>query len=138
MARGRKTGGRNFRPGEGRPRGSINKVPAGFKPSIKAIYEKLMAAHPEEWESAIRTAIRKGGRDAFAHIQLAAHYFDGRPVERMEMKSDREVLIVDTISKLAEAKRKYPEEFQDEKPQGAAGDDPDAEVVLRGNPTLRQ
>ncbi len=128
--------GRPYKKGQGgRPKGAKNRVPPTFRASIKAMYEKLVSQHPADWEAAIMKAVRKGGSPAFQHIQLALFVLDGKPTERIEMGKGQEVLIIDTYSALQEAKRKYPEEFQDSASPGAsepkAEDDEDEEVVVR-------
>ncbi len=128
--------GRPFKKGQGgRPKGAKNRVPSEVKASLKAIYEELAIEDRDQWKATIRRIMRRGGRDSFAHFQLAGYYLDGRPVERVEMAKGQEVLIIDTFSAREEAKKKYPEEFQESPPPGAsepkAEDDEDEEVIVR-------
>lgn len=90
MAKGKKTGGRNFKKGQGgRKKGAKDKVPRSFKASIKNIYERLATEEPELFEGAIRRDLKsKRGSVAFQHTQLAAHYLDGKPAETIKVRPD--------------------------------------------------
>lgn len=73
----------------GRPKGSGDKVPRTFTASIKAMYEKLATEHPEMFEGAIkRDLTARHGTAAFHHVQLAAHYLDGKPKEQLELSGE--------------------------------------------------
>jgi hypothetical protein len=64
-------------------------VPRTFRASIKTMYEKLATENPELFEDAIRRDLKaKGGTAAFHHVQLAAHYLDGKPKEQVEISGD--------------------------------------------------
>ncbi len=77
----------------GRKKGTPDKVPATFKASIKAMYEKLVSQHPADWERAIMQAVRKGGSPAFQHVQLALHVLDGKPRETIQVEPDRNFIM---------------------------------------------
>lgn len=90
MAKGRKTGGRNFKKGQGgRKKGSKDKVPRSFKASIKAMYERLALEEPQLFEGAIKRDLKsRRGSVAFQHTQLAAYYLDGKPAETIKVRPD--------------------------------------------------
>lgn len=76
---------------KGRPRGSKDAVPRTFKASIKAMYEKLATEQPELFENAItRDLANRRGIAAFHHVQLAAHYLDGKPADTVKLGNDEE------------------------------------------------
>jgi hypothetical protein len=102
MARGKKTGGRNFKKGNrGRPKGAKDKVPRTFKASIKNIYERLAIDEPALYENAIRRDLKsKRGSVAFQHTQLAAYYLDGKPAETVKVQPDLSNLTVEELDVL--------------------------------------
>ncbi|KKL04440.1 hypothetical protein LCGC14_2616010, partial [marine sediment metagenome] len=51
------------------------------KLSVKRLYENVVRAHPDMIEKEIKSAIKNGGMIALHHIQTAANYIDGRPVQ---------------------------------------------------------
>jgi hypothetical protein len=95
-----KSRGRPFRRGQsgnprGRPQGAKDAVPRSFKASIKAMYEKLATEHPELFENAITRDLKmKRGTAAFHHVQLAAHYLDGKPADTVKLGNDDGPLLV--------------------------------------------
>ena len=94
MARGKKTGGRDFKKGQGgRKKGAKDKVPRGLKAkiagSIRSMYEALLKGEPELFENRIRRDLKKGsGAVGFHHVQLAAYYLDGKPAETIKVRPD--------------------------------------------------
>ena len=95
MVRGMKTGGRDFQPGNpGRRKGSKNRVPGSLKATVVVILAELAVEDREEWKRTIREAIRQGGRVAFPYFQLAAHYLDGKPVERVNVEGTQPIQII--------------------------------------------
>lgn len=82
--------GRSGNP-RGRPKGVKDEVPRTFKASVKAMYEKLATERPELFESAItRDLQNRRGIAAFHHVQLAAHYLDGKPADTVKLGNDEE------------------------------------------------
>ena len=76
---------------QGRPKGAKDVVPRTFKASIKALYEKLATEQPELFENAItRDLENRRGIAAFHHVQLAAHYLDGKPADIVKLGNDDE------------------------------------------------
>lgn len=71
-------------PGPGRPKGSKDVVPRTFKASVKAVLEKIQSEDPGLIEKAIRKGLAGNPREAFVYVQLAAHYFDGKPIETIK------------------------------------------------------
>lgn len=88
MAKGRKTGGRNFTKGDkraGRPKGSKDKIPRTWKHSLKVVFEEVCAEHPDVLHAAMLAGFRAGAPKSFPYLQLAAHYIDGRPITVLEL-----------------------------------------------------
>lgn len=88
MAKGRKTGGRDFQPGDpraGRPPGAKDKVPRSIKATIRQLYEEILATDREAVKAALRKKLLAGDHH---HVQLAAYYLDGKPVERVDVEAD--------------------------------------------------
>lgn len=74
---------------KGRPKGSKDSIPRTFRASIKAMYEKLATEQPELFEDAItRDLSNRRGTAAFHHVQLAAHYLDGKPADTVKLGND--------------------------------------------------
>ena len=95
MARGKKTGGRTFQRGNpGRPKGTRNKIPRSFKSSIALLFQELGQEDRARWKAAIRRVMRLGGRTAFPYYQMAAHYLDGKPVERVQVEGTQPIQII--------------------------------------------
>lgn len=100
MARGKKTGGRNFKKGApGRPKGSKDKVPRTFKASIRAVYQELATEKPELFRTAIERGLRASAPKSFQYVQLGAHYLDGKPIETVKLL-DQSKLSEDTIRRI--------------------------------------
>lgn len=75
----------------GRPKGAKDSIPRSFRASIKGMYEKLATERPELFEDAItRDLQNRHGTAAFHHVQLAAHYLDGRPETNVKIGNDEE------------------------------------------------
>lgn len=88
MARGKKTGGRDFKKGEGgRKKGAKDKVPRGIKRSIKYVYEELADKDPDLFRECVKRGLKSGTR-AFPFLQLGAHYLDGRPALPIKIGPD--------------------------------------------------
>lgn len=105
MARGFKTGGRDFQlgaPGPGRPKGSRDKVPRTFKASVRAIFAEVAAEQPGLLRDAILRGIQADPPKSYPYLQLAAHYLDGKPAERPHLTglaklSDEELQLLDRL-----------------------------------------
>jgi hypothetical protein len=86
MARGKKTGGRNFTglddPRRARHRGP-DRVPRG---SIKAVMQMIATENAVEVRDALLRAIRSL-RYSVPVISLLAHYVDGKPPDRIEVRA---------------------------------------------------
>lgn len=113
MAKGRKTGGRNFKKGQGgRKKGAKDRVPRGLKAkingSIRAMYDALLKEEPALFERAIRRDLGSSrGSVAFQHVQLAGYYLDGKPVETVRM-IDITKLSDDTLRRILEETGAHP------------------------------
>lgn len=67
-------------PGPGRPKGSKNK-----KPSIVALMANVFKTDTAKIQAALKAGlVEKKHPRGFQYHQLAAQYFDGKPVERVE------------------------------------------------------
>ena len=72
--------------GPGRPKGSKDRIPKSFKASIAKAYAELAAEEPTLYKDRIRRDVKSGrGSVGFHHIQLAAYYLDGKPVETVKV-----------------------------------------------------
>lgn len=106
MAKGKKTGGRNFKKGQGgRKKGAKDKVPRGLKAkiagSIRSMYEALLNGEPQLFENRIRRDLKKGsGTVGFQHVQLAAYYLDGKPAETIKIKPDLSKYTTDEVKQM--------------------------------------
>jgi len=98
MARGTKTGGRDFKKGnrmsKGRPKGSKDKIPRTFKASVALLFQELGEEDRERWKAAIQRSMRLGGRTAFPYFQMAAHYLDGKPADRIQVEGTQPIQII--------------------------------------------
>ena len=77
-------------PRAGRKKGSKNRTPA----SVKALLEQLARERPELYERAIRRGLAARGARSYAFVALAAHYLDGKPIERVCVQADARLLFV--------------------------------------------
>jgi hypothetical protein len=101
MARGKKTGGRNFKKGQGgRKKGAKNKVPGSFKSSVKALYEEIAAKAPELLHNAIVKGLKAAPPKSYQYLQLGAYYIDGKPAETVNIRPDLSGLTDDEIQQL--------------------------------------
>lgn len=81
----RNTSGLKRGAGPGRPTGSKNKIPSDFKASLRRVYEQLAESEPELYEEAIRAGLTAKPPASYQYLQLAGHWFDGKPTERVEV-----------------------------------------------------
>ena len=79
----------------GRPKGRKNKLPSG---SIRAMCKWLAEERPELYRDAIVRGLRAREARSFPFVQLAAHYLDGKPVERLLVQADTRLLFLPTGS----------------------------------------
>ena len=82
MAKGTKTGGRNFQKGEGgRPRGVKSKVPQALMDAlVKAMYRR----DPEMIEKCLRAGLEADPPGSYQYLQLVMHYHVGKPTEKIQ------------------------------------------------------
>jgi len=77
------------RGGPGRHKGSKDRVPRSFRASIRRMYEHLVTTEPQLFEDAIRRDLQnRRGVAAFHHVQLAAHYLDGKPADQVNLSGE--------------------------------------------------
>jgi len=119
MARGTKTGGRDFQKGnrmsKGRPNGSKDKIPRAFKASVALLFRELGEEDRERWKATIQRVMRVGGRAAFPYFQLAAHYLDGKPADKVNVQATQPINII------------FPKDMSREDAEiGSDGDSPNA------------
>ncbi len=89
MALGKKTGGRDFGPGQGgRKKGSKDKIPRSVKASIATIYEEIASDTPEIIRDAIVRGLKAPPPKSFPYVNLGALYLDGKPTERSDASAD--------------------------------------------------
>jgi len=89
MAKGKKTGGRNFKKGEGgRKKGAKDKLPRSFKRSIKVLYEQLADQRPELFAKALVRGLESRPPFSFSYLQMGAHYLDGKPADTVRLQPD--------------------------------------------------
>ncbi len=73
--RGRKTGGRDFKKGEGgRPKGAKNKVPGSVKAEINDVLKKMGVDQERAKEILRRVCQSKGARDGCPYLPFAAFF----------------------------------------------------------------
>ncbi len=85
MAKGKKTGGRDFRPGEGgRKKGSKDKIPRTFAASVRAVYAEVASTKRKVIRRAIIEGLEAPPPKSFPYLQLGALYLDGKPVEHAD------------------------------------------------------
>ena len=75
----------------GRPRGARHTLPSG---TIKGIFNWLAQEEPELYRNAIERGLRAPEAKSFPFVQLAAHYLDGKPIERIAIQADARLLFV--------------------------------------------
>lgn len=101
MARGKKTGGRDFKKGQGgRKRGAKDKFPRSFKASIAAVINEVAVEDPALIKSCIVRGLKAAAPKSFAYLQLAAAYVDGKPAETVNMNLDLSRLTTKQIEDL--------------------------------------
>ena len=91
MARGKKTGGRDFKPGQGRRRGAKDKVPRSFRATVREMYQNILAKSGGEVEAAMEKRMKDGD---YHLIINAADYLDGRPVQRVALETPQPITFV--------------------------------------------
>jgi hypothetical protein len=62
--------------------------------SVKKIIEHLADQRPQTIGKALARGLAAPPPRSFPYIQLAAHYLDGKPVERIEVRSDSRLLFI--------------------------------------------
>ncbi len=73
--RGRKTGGRDFKKGEGgRPKGAKNKVPWSVKAEVKEVLRKMGIDQERAKEIFRRVCRSKGAQNGCPHLAIAAFF----------------------------------------------------------------
>lgn len=103
MARGKKTGGRNFTKGDpraGRPKGSRDKIPRSFKTSVRALFEEVANQKPDLLKSTIERGLKAAAPKSFQYLQLAAYYIDGKPAETIKVQPDLSKLTDEELESL--------------------------------------
>ncbi len=82
MAVGKKTGGRDFQPGQGgRKKGSKDKIPRSVKASMRAIFEDIASNDQEVIRDAMIKGLTAPPPKSFSYLQLMVHSLDGKPAE---------------------------------------------------------
>jgi hypothetical protein len=114
MARGKKTGGRNFAKGQGgRTKGAKDKSPRGFKGSIRALYQEFMSGGPDLLRIVLERGLKAAPQKSFRYFQLAAYYLDGKPKDAIEV-IDPSRLSTETLKQIL---RELDEPFSPSPPQ---------------------
>ena len=89
MARGKKTGGRNFPKGSpGRPKGAKDHV---SRKGIREMFENIAARSGSLVEVGIERRLTKGEARL---VELAAAYLDGRPVQRVALETPQPITFI--------------------------------------------
>jgi len=84
MAKGKKTGGRDFAPGNsGKPKGAKDKQPRRAKASVVRHLAEYIENHPDELQDAIKRGLESANPTTF--LALAADHLDGRPVQKVQL-----------------------------------------------------
>ena len=118
-------GGNNGRDQKGRfTKGNTEGFPEGVSgnpsgrakgPSVMRLYGEALAEAPAQVRAAIKKKLLKAD---FPHLQMAAHYFDGKPAETHKIEGDKPlfalILLGERRDPLAPPKAKaLPEETTD-------------------------
>ena len=84
MARGTKTGGRDFKKGSpGRPKGAKDVVLRSTKASVVSMIAEYVLNHPDEVKAAIKRGLN--GSSSVRFLELAADRLDGKPVQAVHI-----------------------------------------------------
>lgn len=105
MARGKKTGGRDFKKGQGgRKKGAKDRVPRlrSLKGNLKAVLEDIAKTEEPLVRASIVRGIRAAAPKSFQYLQFLAHYVIGKPAETIKFRPD---LSKYTEEELAELER---------------------------------
>lgn len=100
----RNTSGLKRSAGPGRPRGARNKIPGSFKASVRDVFEQIATADPELVKAAILRGLKGTPREAFAYVQLAAFYLDGKPADTVNINSPNQAPCVVVLPAAAAVK----------------------------------
>ena len=84
--------------GPGRPKGSKDSIPRTFRASIKKVFEDIASTEPTLIEKAVRAGLASAPPKSFAYVQLAAHYLDGKPTDKVDLTHSGAVTLVDEFS----------------------------------------
>jgi len=69
---------------KGRPKGSKSLVPQSVKASLKKVLTDIATENPAMIREAIERGINAKPPYSFSYLQLAAHYIDGKPSDKIE------------------------------------------------------
>jgi len=68
----------------GRKRGAKGHIPPTFKASLKRVFHEIATDDPQIIKDAIRDGLQAKPPYSFQYVQLAAHYIDGKPSDKVE------------------------------------------------------
>ena len=91
MARGKKTGGRDFTPGHGRRKGAKDKIPRSFRATVREMYQNILARSGRAVEAGMEKRMKAGD---YHLIMNAADYLDGRPVQRVALETPQPITFI--------------------------------------------
>ena len=79
-------------------KGIPNKIPTSLKNSIKYVAYQIGRRNPKLFYEAFRRGLEAKPPISFPYLQLAAHYLDGKPREKIELETTerRFVIILNT------------------------------------------
>lgn len=89
MAKGKKTGGRNFKKGQGgRKKGAKDKVPRSFKRNVEEFFREVHTAHPELLFGAVTRGLKASPSVAIRFVELWLNFVHGKPPQTINIGPD--------------------------------------------------
>lgn len=98
MARGKKTGGRNFKKGQGgRKPGAKDKVPRSFKRNVEAFFREVHTTHPDLLFAAVVRGMKAAPSVSIRFVELWLNFVHGKPPQTITVAPDLSGLSEDEL-----------------------------------------
>lgn len=86
MARGRKTGGRNFKKGQGgRKKGAKDKIPRSWKANVQMFFQEVHSDQPELLTTAVVRGLKATPAVSFRFVELWLNHVYGTPTQTIKL-----------------------------------------------------